>query len=370
MKYTGNVCQGCGRPFEDNDDVVVCPECGTPQHRECYDKENKCVCSHLHGEDYAWQGKVNDESPLPAEKAETVSCPNCGYENPKGTPVCKQCGMKFTLFGMNVVDAMHDEEQRISNHNKDIPDYKAPFSLGKGIGFDERPIDNNTPKAEEVQQLITDVLTGNTQQNSEGDNRINLGGPFPVTDEIDGVMTNTVGNFIGTSAMKYISKFKRMQLGQKITFNFAAFFFAPYWFFYRKLYKVGCFFMTVLLSGSIVVTPYLYDLMEVYEKYGTLLAPGAMTESQFTEFYGEFTTASAPLMIYFFFSLFVQLLCGFIANPLYKKYVIQHAGIAERSGSKNVAMTYIVKNGGASILIAGASYFGYQLVTMLISYLL
>jgi hypothetical protein len=265
---------------------------------------------------------------------------------------------------------MHDEEQRISNPNKDIPDYKAPFSLGKGIGFDERPIENNTPKAEEVQQLITDVLTGNTQQNSEGDNRVNLGGPFPVTDEIDGVMTNTIGNFIGSNAMNYISKFKKMQNGKKISFNFAAFFFAPYWFFYRKLYKVGCFFMTLILAGSIVVTPYLYDVMEVYEKFASLMSSGTLTEAQFTEFYNEMLAVSGPMMIYAFASLLIQFVIGFIANPIYKKHVIEHAGIAERSGSKNAAMTYIVKNGGASILIAGASYFGYQLVTMLISYLL
>ena len=370
MKYTGNICKGCGEAFDDNDDVVVCPECGTPQHRECYDKENKCVCAHLHGEAYTWQGKVNNESPLPKEKAETVSCPNCGYENPKGTPVCKQCGMKFTIFGMNVVDAMHEQEKRPSNPNRDIPDYGAPFTLGTGEGFEEKKSTEDAPSADEVQKLITDALTGNTQNSAESDGRLNLGGPFPLTDEIDDVMTNTVGNFIGSNGMSYITKFKKMQRGSKISFNFAAFFLGAYWFFYRKLYKAGIVVMTVSLALSIIVTPYLYDIMEVYEKFIPAVQSGAMTEAQFTEMYGEFVAVSVPMAVYFFASFFLQLICGFIANHLYKKHVISHARNAERMKTKAEAMGYIVKFGGASILIAAAAYFANQLLTMLVSSML
>lgn len=367
MKYTGNLCKGCGEAFTDSDDIVVCPECGTPQHRECYDKENKCVCSHLHGEEYAWEGKVNNESPLPTEKQETVSCPNCGYENPKGTPVCKQCGMKFTIFGMNVVDAMHEQEKKASNPNRDIPDYSAPFSLGTGEAFEEKKVSEESPSAENVQKLLTDVLTGNAENSSEDDSRLNLGGPFPVTDEIDGVMTNTVGNFIGSNGMNYIAKFKKMQRGSKISFNFAAFFLGAYWFFYRKLYKAGIVVMTVSLALSIIVTPYLYDMLAVYEKLVPMLEAGTITEAQLLEIYPEMVSASTPMALYFFASLLLQLICGFFANIIYKKYVISHAANAERMKTKAQAMGYIVKHGGASILIAAAAYFANQLLTMLVS---
>lgn len=370
MKYTGNICHGCNEPFDDNDDVVVCPDCGTPQHRECYEKENRCVCEHLHKTDYAWHGKVNNESPLPIEKPETVSCPNCGYENPKGTPVCKQCGMKFTLFGMNVVDAMHEENKKITNKNSDIPDYNAPFSLGEGEAFEEKSHGDNTASAREVQQLITDVLTGNSQQNEKGDDRLNLGGPFPTNDEIGGVMTNTIGNFIGTNAMTYISKFKKMQNGKKLSFNFAAFFFAPYWFFYRKLYKAGIVAMTVLISSVIVVTPYLNSIISVYEKYLPAIEAGTITDAQFEVFYSEFLSVSTPIAVFSVVSFLIQLIMGFIANPIYKKYVIEHAGRAEHCENKTAAMAYIVKNGGASVLLGGAAYFAYQLITMLISSIL
>ena len=371
MKYTGNLCAGCNLPFEDDDDVVVCPECGTPQHRECYDKDTKCVCAHLHGKDYAWQGKVNNESPLPKEKTETVSCPNCGYENPVGTPICKQCGMKFTIFGMNVVDAMHKEEKRACNPNRDIPDYSAPFTLGEGEAFEEKAQEEKNNAAQQVQQKLIDVLSGNTEESGTGAaTSLNLGGPFPVTDEIDGVMTNNIGNFIGSNALGYIEKFKKMQRGKKLSFNFAALFFGPYWFFYRKLYKAGIVVMTALLAIGILATPYLYQLMEVYENYLPMLEAGTMTEAQFTEIYGEFTTAVYPMMLYSLATLFVQLVCGFAANMIYKKHVINHVKEIETLPEKSVAMRYVLKYGGASMLIAAAAYFANQLITMLVSSLL
>lgn len=371
MKYTGNICQGCQQLFDNEDDVVVCPECGTPQHRDCFEKENKCVCSHLHGEEgYTWQGQVNNESPLAVEKVETVSCPNCGYDNPKGTDICKQCGMKFTIFGMNVVDAMHEEEKKASNPNRDIPDYSAPFTIGQGEGFEENPVHRDVPSPQAVQELITDILSGNTESKNNDDQRMNLGGPFPANDEIDGVLTNNIGNFIGTNAMNYISKFKKMQSGKKLSFNFAAFFFAPYWFFFRKLYKSGIVFMTIILAMNIIATPYLYGILENYEQIIAAFTSETVTDAQFAEIYNQFIASSTPMLIFVAASIFVQLICGFVANHLYKKYVITHAGKAERMRTKNEAMGYMVKNGGASILIAGASYFAYQLLTMLISTML
>lgn len=370
MKYTGNICHGCQQAFTDSDDVVVCPECGTPQHRECYEKENKCVCAHLHAEGYTWQGIVHKEASLPETKKETVACPNCGYENPKGSPMCKQCGMKFTLFGMNVVDAMHEQEEKNENSNRDIPAYKAPFTLGEGEGFDVQAQGEENPTVSQVEELITNVLTGNTEQAPEGDGRINLGGPFPVTDEIDGVMTNTVGNFIGTNAMGYISKFKKISRGSKLSFNFAAFFLSPYWFFYRKLYKAGIVITTVLFSLSIVMTPYFMDMLEVYEKFIPLVQAGTMTEAQFTELYGEFVAVSVPVAVYMFVTLAIQFICGFAANHLYKRYVIGHAKKAERLPNKKLAMAYVVKNGGASILVAILAYFAQQLLSIIVSSML
>lgn len=54
-KYRHEKCPVCENRFEkDDEDIVVCPDCGTPYHRECYMQEGECVSSHLHGE-YEWK---------------------------------------------------------------------------------------------------------------------------------------------------------------------------------------------------------------------------------------------------------------------------------------------------------------------------
>ena len=37
-KYYGCPCEGCGEPLTLQDDIVVCPDCGAPYHRTCYEK--------------------------------------------------------------------------------------------------------------------------------------------------------------------------------------------------------------------------------------------------------------------------------------------------------------------------------------------
>ena len=49
MKYTNYKCPVCNNQFTEDDDVVVCPECGTPHHRECYIQNGNCANADKHG---------------------------------------------------------------------------------------------------------------------------------------------------------------------------------------------------------------------------------------------------------------------------------------------------------------------------------
>lgn len=49
MKYTNYKCPICNNQFNEEDDVVVCPECGTPHHRECYIQNRNCANADKHG---------------------------------------------------------------------------------------------------------------------------------------------------------------------------------------------------------------------------------------------------------------------------------------------------------------------------------
>ncbi len=42
-------CPVCNKQFEEADDVVVCPDCGTPHHRACYKSLGQCFNHDKHG---------------------------------------------------------------------------------------------------------------------------------------------------------------------------------------------------------------------------------------------------------------------------------------------------------------------------------
>ena len=44
MKYENETCPVCGEKFTADSDVVVCPDCGTPHHRECYLRKKYRMC--------------------------------------------------------------------------------------------------------------------------------------------------------------------------------------------------------------------------------------------------------------------------------------------------------------------------------------
>ncbi len=95
--YKGSKCISCGERFAEDDDIVVCPDCGTPYHRSCYEKEGKCINYELHKSGGSWKSDVS-----PTEKGKTAPdgkhvCPVCGLENPAGTPFCQRCGQALAV---------------------------------------------------------------------------------------------------------------------------------------------------------------------------------------------------------------------------------------------------------------------------------
>ena len=91
MKYTGISCAACGKPFTAEDDIVVCPECGTPYHRACYKELGHCVYEQRHAEGYVWQPPktapgpsvpLDDQQSAPRADDGLVMCSRCGTVNP------------------------------------------------------------------------------------------------------------------------------------------------------------------------------------------------------------------------------------------------------------------------------------------------
>jgi len=174
MNFTGEECVLCGRVFEEGDDVVVCPECGSPHHRECYKKENRCANSALHGTGEKWH-KIRFEE----KKTEKIVCPHCGF--PNNSPEAENC----IICGTNLNET--------ENHE------------------------------------------GLTSEQEDINIRSNTG--FNPDEDMGGATLKEVSMFVGTNTFYYIPIFKRMKdLGSKISFNFSCFLFPSFYFANRKMW--------------------------------------------------------------------------------------------------------------------------------------
>ncbi len=87
-KYTGSQCIICQNLFQDGDDIVVCPDCGTPYHRSCYTSAGRCVNDALHASSRSWQ----QQQDAVREKLGGQECPVCRHTNEPGARRCGVCG--------------------------------------------------------------------------------------------------------------------------------------------------------------------------------------------------------------------------------------------------------------------------------------
>ena len=85
MVYNNEICSGCGELLHEGEDIVVCPDCGTPQHRACYELNNKCVNEHLHESGFVWQPQNPPEKPQQSPTADDTD--DRPYNNSEPVPV-------------------------------------------------------------------------------------------------------------------------------------------------------------------------------------------------------------------------------------------------------------------------------------------
>ena len=212
--YKGNQCPVCHTPFQEGDDIVVCPDCGTPYHRACWQKVGVCVHQAEHAAGFEWRP---DNAPAPEEPV----CPNCGTHNPVGARFCNHCGVPLP-----------DPDAAGAAAPEPTPIYARP-----NPGANRANGDNAAPGAE---------------HGFAGVDRKELGPEDP----IDGIKARDWATFVGNSSLYYLMQFFRMEeTRHKVSVCFSALFLGPIYFFYRKMWKEGAIFtaLTVLLSLPTVI---------------------------------------------------------------------------------------------------------------------
>ena len=300
ISYKGFACPSCGKAFEENDDIVVCPECGAPHHRDCWAKEGCCCFSASHQEGFAWERvRGNYSVYLPPENGdasgELKTCPKCNCKNDTKEAFCRNCGFHF--YGYERETYKYDEaRQRPPSHSALDP------LNGVGSGA-----------------------------------------------MLDGVPAGDLAKFVGPNTMYYMPIFHRVAHIKKARrFNFAAFVFTGAWMLYRKQYKRGAIFflLFLLLEAVSLFVTYSYSAplsRQILERAGVEISHlFALTAQQQMEMMNGFFALSPSQLILFFLptgirivKLALSLWIGGCANKWYYQFCIERV----KEINKNAAST-------------------------------
>ena len=186
--YAGTKCPVCEKKFTDADDIVVCPICGTPYHRECYQTAGHCINEKLHRSHTSWsaQGAQREEEQKYDGNA-PLRCSKCGTINPPDGIFCQICGCR-----LSDKEGPHASEGPMNPDPITMSAYTTPYG---GVSPDE---------------------------------------------EIDGISVRDLALFVGENSFYFIPRFLDFYHGKKSAgWNWGAFFFHGFYFLYRKMYGLG-----------------------------------------------------------------------------------------------------------------------------------
>ena len=223
-KYYGCPCEGCGKPLTLKDDIVVCPDCGAPYHRTCYEKLGLCIHSPAHDAGYEWK--------FPYQDSELRTCPSCGERTLRSEENCRCCGSKLPPEGSTPDPSDHVDEDGSF-------DYSSLY----------RQFQDAAPSSDPIRQMYQAA--------------------FGKQEMLDGISCKDWEAYIGPAAPSYLTAYSQMQLRHnKISMSFSALLFGPFYFFYRKAWKPA---FAFLAAELLLAAPTFLDMLQIS---GSAFAPG------------------------------------------------------------------------------------------------
>lgn len=319
FRYTNQKCAVCGEVFTESDDIVVCPLCATPHHRECYKKNGECGNSDRHSEGFVWA--------------------------PERSPEVMQ---------ENAPDTQADYPNSQADANQQMPPFAAP----------QYP-----------------PFTPYQMPQAQNFNFPNPLSAFPP--ELDeGVPTVDASAYLRQGNFSYLQKFFLEKSG-KHTFNIWAFLFGGLWFIYRKMYKLGAIFIAlslVISSARLFVPQYVKltnELNAISVDYSQMEANPDDALGQVNEMYSKIwqTVKKYPVglaadIICSVAGLAFSIYLGFIANKKYKESVIRGVKKINSAGcNEEFRRLRITSEGGRSLPWAFVALFAMYAINFGLNFL-
>lgn len=317
MLYEKENCPVCGKTFVPGDDIVVCPECGTPHHRECWTENGACANSGLHSEGFVWKNSENavesgdsKNNIRPGEPAKV--CPLCGYEDADGNedcPLCKNTG---------------DENKNAENGEGTLSQLSSYFGTFPFIGIDP-------------------------------------------SEELDGIKALDIALYVRFSAHRYLDKFRKaLSNPKKPSWNWAAFFFSPYWFFFRKLYWLGGIFLGLHFALSVAFAGPMGKLQTLLLEINrqTYVTPEMDT------FIVRLAEFFPMMLINLVLNLVLRCSAAAVAVPAYRNKVFKDLRSIRRfAADENVFRALTLRRGGTSGFALMGSVLLFDLLWITLNYI-
>lgn len=314
MKYLNQKCSHCEKIFTKDDDVVVCPICGTPQHRECYEENNRCINHDKHKEGYVWSA---EDTTFSDSTSEFIICNNCGTKNSNDSFFCKHCSA--SLSSQN--NTSGDFNGYPNQDNQADPNFQG------------MPFVATTFKINENDEIAPDVKLIEAQK------------------------------YVKTNSLLFSLIFKRIHDHNKSRFNFAAFIFSGGWFLYRKQYLLGTI-LTVLfaiftITYNVLYTP-VYDMLETYN----IMVDNAISYEQLYVLSNEQLGMISLMGFAYFFRFILMIVSGAIANRCYYKHVVKKVKLTKKKFTSDAEVKEHLSNkGGVNVILGYILFIAYILVS-------
>lgn len=316
-RFTHKLCPVCRKRFSDADDVVVCPECGTPHHRMCYKELGCCGLEKYHADGFVWDGILPDESKEQKEQPHDHQEAACAENADPHHAMYPQ--------GASVIEPVSEDEE-----HSDIPEVEMLRDIPNPY-FD-------------VYRKMRDLTSDDTRGE-------------------DGVSSKELCHFVGKSVMHYSQAFSAFRVGVmkdgkiqpvKIFLNFCSGFLAPVHQFYRRMDLVG---IAILLISCLTVLP---DVLLYYNaEYASL---------KFTESLTSLLGILSILGSFLNFALTI-ILCVF-GDYLYYKFCVNKIKKIRKAFDDGKAEGYyeaLTQSGSPSKLRAVIGILAYALATQLVA---
>ena len=221
MDFTKYNCLVCGQKFKDTDDVVVCPDCGTPHHRECWFNNGKCANSDRHGFSDP-DLEIYDNKPdiyLDDDSSNKDFSDNAGYDDTKSSENA-------------------DNEKNTDKDSDENKNNAQVFGYFGNTNFNEN---QGKEPPQKIVQDIMDRLNNNSQEEVVIDNH----------------KLSFFAAAIGKNQEYYLPRFMLFEKVKKaFSWNIAGFFIPLAWTLYRKMYKLSALIFAVyMIIFSISAVP-------------------------------------------------------------------------------------------------------------------